>query len=178
VKRLEFSTPLHCRVLEARIKSLGATGLSTRSLHSAVAVAPAPVGMTRSSVRGGLRRAVPHPSRAFREGWAALRSHYEVERVRDKAHRQHSHPRSVRIIVGRTGYQCIRVRLLPIKTKLSPVRFPASFTRKPCGGSRRARRILTGERNDIGNETNPIECSSIKRHDAGRRPGQEGRPGY
>jgi hypothetical protein len=32
------------------------------------------------------------------------------------------------------------------------------------------------ERNDIGNETNPIDCSFVKRLDAGRRPGEEGRP--
>ena len=34
------------------------------------------------------------------------------------------------------------------------------------------------ERNDIGNETNPIECSFVKRDDAGRRPGEKGRPGH
>jgi hypothetical protein len=31
---------------------------------------------------------------------------------------------------------------------------------------------------NIGNETNPIECSFVKRDDAGRRPGEKGRPGH
>jgi hypothetical protein len=36
----------------------------------------------------------------------------------------------------------------------------------PVNASQSAR-----ERNDIGNETNPIGCSFVKRLDAGRRPG-------
>jgi len=50
-------------------------------------------------------------------------------------------------------------------------------TSKPCGRPRGARCTLPRERNDIGNETNPIECSFVKRLDAGRCPGEEGRPG-
>ena len=48
--------------------------------------------------------------------------------------------------------------------------------RRSC--SRRARCILPTERNDMADETNPIECSFAKRDDAGRRPSEKGRPGY
>jgi hypothetical protein len=41
----------HCRLLPGEIKSR-AMRLNSRSLHSAVAIAPAPVGMTRLSVQG------------------------------------------------------------------------------------------------------------------------------
>jgi hypothetical protein len=54
----------------------------------------------------------------------------------------------------------------------------ASFNCKLCGGSRRARCILATERNDIGNETNPMIALLLRRLDAGRRPGEEGRPGH